>query len=116
MSDEWELVAAIFAIGRVEAMARVHRDVGLDGGDSHTVVACNAPVTQRGAGDAAGLAGPSLAHVTFEHEGLNDHFTKLRGQSFRSTTSLSAWCKSAKSAYMRFFGVRCLQMAQLRQV
>src|SRR5690606_20032936 len=84
-----------------EAVTRVQCHVRLDEGDDPGVVACNAPVTQRGAGDAAGLAGPSLAHAVLGHESLNDHLATLRGQSFRSTTSLSAWCISARSAYMR---------------
>lgn len=40
-----------------EAVARFQCHVDLDEGDDPGVVACNGPIAQRGAGDAAGLAG-----------------------------------------------------------
>ncbi len=46
-------------------------------------------------------AGRALAHAVFEHKSLDNHLAMLRGQSFQSTTSLGAWCMSARSAYIR---------------
>jgi hypothetical protein len=59
----------------------VERHVRLDEGDDPGVVACNGPVAQCGAGEAADLAGSALAHAALGNEGLNDHLTTLRGQS-----------------------------------
>lgn len=88
-------------IQQAEAVAGAECHVRLHGGDDPGLVACRRPVTQRGSGNAAELEGSPLAHAVFGHQGLNDHHATLRGQSFRSTTSLSAWCMSVRSAYMR---------------
>lgn len=94
------LVAGV-VVQQAEAVAWLECHVRLDEGDGPGVVACRRPVTQRGACNSARLAGSQLAHAVIGHKSLNDHLATLRGQSFRSTTSLSAWCISARSAYMR---------------
>lgn len=66
-------------------MARVQRHVGLDEGDDPGVVARNGPVAQRGAGDAAGLAGAALAYAVLGHKTLDNQLATLRGKSIRST-------------------------------
>lgn len=74
---------------------------GVARGERQALRQQDARPTRRGAGNAAGLAGPSLAHAVLGHERLNDQFTTRWGQRFRLTMSVNAWCICARSAYMR---------------
>jgi len=88
-------------VEQAEAMPRVHRDVLVDEVDHPGVVTLGSSVAQRRAGNAADIAGLTLAEPVVIDQGLHELRATRRGQSFRSTTSFKAVCIRASSAYMR---------------
>ena len=93
---------ACAGVKQAEALTRVRVHKGLNQLDDPGVVRPLMAATQRGPGNAAGHAGPTLAHVALSHKRLHHIGPTLRRQSFRPTTLFKAWRLRAKSACMRF--------------